>query len=152
MPKMAIFLAFQKKCNDAVFSLGDVLEVFIGPVVEATDDCKFYHELDTSSSGVLWASQIFNARGNVSNCNSQTCTPGLLGPCYGKASFPFGLNAKVTRNASAGFWKVRLIIPFAIFKEKFLNRSKSPPHNIWRLNFYRYDFPLSKCQRERWMG
>ena len=46
------------KCNDPVFKLGDVLEVFIGPVERATDNPEYYHEIDTASSGALWASQV----------------------------------------------------------------------------------------------
>jgi hypothetical protein len=80
------------KCNDDVWALGDVLEVFLGPVEHPTDDPMWYHELDTSATGALWAAETYNtAWGNVSNCNATVgsehrCTPGLL-DCKGLADF-----------------------------------------------------------------
>jgi hypothetical protein len=44
--------------------------------------------------------------------------------------------------ATQGWWANDLIIPWAVFKQPFLDRSKSmPPWSLFRANFYRYDYP-----------
>jgi hypothetical protein len=64
------------KCNDMVFSKGDVFETFLGPVAKETDAPTWYYEVDTAAvTGALWASLSHNAEGgplgslggNVSN-------------------------------------------------------------------------------------
>jgi len=42
------------RCNDPVFSSGDVAEVFVTPVEKLSDVPSTYLEIDTAASGALW--------------------------------------------------------------------------------------------------
>jgi alpha-galactosidase len=53
------------QCNAPVFSTGDVLEVFVGPVRRLADVPAWYLELDTASSGALWGEPRVSILGAV---------------------------------------------------------------------------------------
>eukprot|EP00966_Prymnesium_polylepis_P312503 7221392-Prymnesium_polylepis.1 len=131
------------RCDQPVFVDGDVLEVFIAPVLKPTDSPQWYFELDTSASGVLWAGLSNNSKGNASTCVSvDGCTASGPLPCSGWAHGPRGLTAHATNHTD--MWSTRLFIPWAIFAPEFrprVNGSTSSPWRHWRLNFYRYDYP-----------
>jgi hypothetical protein len=122
------------QCNSEVWVNSDVLEVFMAPVQDATQNPIWYHETDTSASGAVWAGHINNTKGNWSNCNDISCTPGPL-PCTGLGDFDSlpGLHAHVT-NYTEG-WRNQLSIPFELFPKEYATGK------FWRANFYRYDYP-----------
>ena len=127
------------QCNEPVFVKSDVLEVFIAPVVNPTDNPRWYYELDASPSGVLWAGLSNNSAGNSSTCvAANDCTKSGTLPCSGRATFEHGLTVNVT-NGSATY-ATELFVPWELFAPRFRVRDDEPwPH--WRLNFYRYDYP-----------
>jgi hypothetical protein len=121
-----------------------------------------YYELDTSPSGAMWAGLINNTLGNSSTCVSVTgCPPqpglGLNLPCHGLATFPHNLTVAV-KNVTGGY-TTRLFIPWSLFAPEFQpqvrNRADvatsvnsidasnmaAEPWPLWRINFYRYDYP-----------
>jgi len=122
-------------CTDPVWQNGDVLEVFISPVLRTSDNPIWYHEVDTGNAGALWVSQIDNPKGNVSTCKN--CKAGNL-PCSGMADFsPLAIHAKATNHT--GSWTVSLQLPWNMFPPEFPQTPN--PWGIWRANFYRYDYP-----------
>jgi hypothetical protein len=140
------------KCNSEVYVNSDVLETFIGPVLSLADSPQWYHEIDTSASGALWASCINNKKGSA---DTQTCDPMAAGElnCTGLANFERGLTAKAHNSSDHASWGVTLTIPWAIFDVHFQPR-KSVFWPLWRLNFYRYDYPSgpppAKFELEGW--
>ena len=75
----------------------DVLEVFIAPVHDPTDNPQWYFELDASPSGVMWAGLSNNSRGNVSTCvSADACAAAGTLPCSGRATFPFNMTVAAT--------------------------------------------------------
>jgi hypothetical protein len=140
------------RCQQGVFNTGDTLEVFLGPVLDATDDPVYYHEIDTGSSGAMWVGQAQHGMGrpdgaNVSNCGVATPPPcesnNVAANCTGLAGYLGGaLTSHVT--IGDGWWANDLVIPWSTFKQPFLDHTASPPWKIWRANFYRYDYPFPK--------
>lgn len=125
-------------CNCPVFSKGDVLEVFIGPVEHQSDNPEYYHEIDTGASGALWAAQT------ASNCGAVSPAPCVGGElnCSGLADFgPLTAVVAVDSATPPQWWTNTLHIPWSLFKQPFFNSTASPPWRIWRGNFYRYDYP-----------
>jgi hypothetical protein len=124
-------------CNDPVFRQSPTLETFIAPVERPTDNPVWYHELDVSPAGAMFASLVKNTReGNSSAC--ARCVEGRL-RCDGRSTFPpFELDVS-TGNHSAG-WHEALFIPFDLFEQDFLPRSRGA-WPLWRVNLYRYDYP-----------
>jgi hypothetical protein len=144
------------KCNQNVYVNSDVLETFIGPVHSLRDSPQWYHEIDTSASGALWASCINNAKGSA---NTQSCDPAAAGTlnCTGLANFERGLTVKAHNSTDHLSWGITLRIPWAIFANEFQPQdlhSFSTYWPIWRLNFYRYDYPSgpppAKFELEGW--
>jgi hypothetical protein len=134
------------KCNAAVFSQGDTLEVFAGAVQYATDDPRSYLEIDAGSGGALWGSRSLNSKGNVSNCGPKQpkeCPAGRLN-CTGLSDFgKDGPSVAVTTGHH--WWADVLTVPWALFHEPFVRSSAKkgvhPPWRLFRMNFYRYDYP-----------
>ena len=106
--------------------------MFIAPVYSATDNPIFYHEVDTGAAGALWAGVINNTLGNRSDC--EACVPGNL-PCTGRDNFS-PLTMSVTVVKGTGWWADSLFLPWALFPKEF-----AAPWPVWRVNFYRYDYP-----------
>eukprot|EP01065_Artemidia_motanka_P027719 TRINITY_DN32915_c0_g1_i1.p1 TRINITY_DN32915_c0_g1~~TRINITY_DN32915_c0_g1_i1.p1 ORF type:complete len:286 (+),score=43.32 TRINITY_DN32915_c0_g1_i1:51-860(+) len=153
-------------CNDPVFSQGGVLEFFAGPVNSATDDPIYYHEIDSSPSGVMWAGVSENMRGTAHNCDlgrgvpptgRLSCpAPGQL-QCAGRATFPGtdGLTVRSVNNTGGpaapagtpGWWQAAVTVPWKVYSGYFTAGKPATagpdggPWRLWRMNFYRYDYP-----------
>ena len=130
------------QCNDEVFVASDVLEVFIAPVLSVTDNPEYYYELDASPSGAMWGGLSDNPRGNVSTCISEAaCGEGSITlNCTGLASFAHNMTVAVKNETRS--WSTQLFIPWGIFDARFQpSASGASPWPLWRLNFYRYDYP-----------
>ena len=160
-----------KKCNDPVFSDGDVLEVFVGPVEHPTDVPSWYLELDTASSGALWGMlahnplnvhQGINRGGSTENmdcksvnpahscmfnathkCDSSLALAACMFQCSGKAKFVHGMTAEV--KVKEGQWWTNLLkVPWGMFPTKLSkNAADGAGWKHWRLNLYRYDYGSS---------
>ena len=80
----------------SMMNTDDVMEVFLAPVNEATDDPRFYHEIDTGASGDLWGSLTQNVEGHGRDPGRfkptvADCRPGQPAcdcPCDGHKTFP----------------------------------------------------------------
>jgi hypothetical protein len=126
-------------CNSEVYVNSDVLEVFMTPTKSPYDAPQWYYEMDTSPSNAVWVGHKNNSLGNWSNCNHQDdhCVAGTI-KCEGLNIFPQfpNLVADVI-NFTAG-WSNDLNIPFTIGPPEYRDSK------IWRANFYRYDYPISR--------
>ena len=139
-------------CNSEVFVGSDVMEVFMAPVDDLSDDPQYYYELDTSPSGALWGGISNNTLGNSSVCIAENdeCTAGTL-TCSGLADFAHGMTTtaqNLTRinETEAWGWRVDLFVPWEIFAEKYQPKFNEDTrefvyHEKWRMNFYRYSYP-----------
>jgi hypothetical protein len=146
-------------CNDALWVAGDVLEVFLAPVADPTDDPQWYFELDAAPTGAMFAGLIDNAKGTAGTCIAAAapCAAGPL-PCSGAAAFP--LNMTVATTTATGYWTTGLFVPWGLFAPEFQPRKVAAeaaigggggsdtggdgalaPWRTWRVNFYRYDYP-----------
>jgi hypothetical protein len=80
----------------SMMNTDDVMEVFIAPVNKATDDPRFYHEIDTGASGDLWGSLTQNVEGHGRDPGRfkptvTDCRPGQPAcdcPCDNQSAFP----------------------------------------------------------------
>lgn len=136
-------------CNSPVFANSDVLEVFVAPALQPTDNPRWYYEIDASPSGVLWAALTNNTRGNASTCVASmgcSCTHGkgekcsAKLPCTGRATFDDGPSVRMTNETGA--YSSHLTIPWSLFALGFRpERRSGKPWPWWRINFYRYDYP-----------
>ena len=131
------------KCNSQVFSKSDVLEVFLAPVENPTENPMYYYELDTSPSGAFFGKLMENNAGNSSTCiSSFGCkNPGIL-PCSGRASFAYGMTSTASNSSAGDAWSIELFVPWEIFPAKYApNVREKLPWSTWRMNFYRYSYP-----------
>ena len=46
-----------------------------------------------------------------------------------------------TVHAASSWWADTLTLPWALFHEPFVDHAASPPWRLFRMNFYRYDYP-----------
>ena len=126
-------------CNSQVWENGDVMEVFMAPVVSVQTAPRYYYETDTAPSGALFGAVIDNPKGNATQCNLMHCVKGDL-PCSGLSHFPAGVQTVAT-NTTDG-WKVHLTVPWSMFKPAYRpSANGGKPYPLWRGNFYRYDYP-----------
>lgn len=124
-------------CESPVFVKSDVLEAFLAPVIQLSDNPQWYFELDVSPSGVMWGGLSNNSLGNASTCVAEKCTSGQL-PCSGMANFAHGMHAAAKNFSHA--YQTSLFVPFEIFAKPFRLKNDKP-WKTWRANFYRYDYP-----------
>jgi len=107
--------------------------MFIYPTGNVYDVPQFYYEIDVTPTEAVFASLIYNDKGNVTNCEG-CAKQSIELPCTGKNTFPdhqITHKVEVTENT----YTTQRYIPFAIFPEKLRQ------NRVWRANFYRYSYP-----------
>jgi hypothetical protein len=91
-------------------------------------------------SGAFYSGLVNNSRGNASTCvDEHACVKQGPLPCTGAADFAHGMTVRV-KNETAGLWAARYFIPWGVFAPAFRPRGNAP-WPLWRVNFYRYDYP-----------
>ena len=136
-------------CNSHTWVASDTVEVFIAPVRTLSDNPQWYFELDSVPSGAMYGGLVNNSKGNASTCIDENgCKSSGPLPCTGAAGFAH--NMTVTTSNATGSWSSTLFIPWGIFAPQFRPKRSAEsgaeqvsiePWELWRLNFYRYDYP-----------
>lgn len=138
------------QCNSrSLWSHGDLLEFYIGPVASLHDAPVWYHEIDSVPTGATYVGHQNNTLGNYTvpracpGCVASKCSPLHPGelcenwlPCHGRASFDGHPELRVRVSNGTEQWASRLTVPWTLFPE-----GSRHGHALWRANFYRYDYP-----------
>jgi len=124
------------QCNDPLWEMGSVFELFISRVSSPKDIPREYYEIDVSPKGTVFGTIIQNNKGETTTC--PRCNIGKLN-CTGISKFTDYPNLMTDLSPFRGGWKVERFLPFSIF-DKFIN--SSPVQNqYFKFNFYRYSYP-----------